>query len=63
MSKVTNKYGELKVVPNTEALEGKQSTQHVSIKELLELLLLEQRITNAHLQSMTEEEIGEYDVD
>lgn len=60
--KAFNQKGEKLVKPNTSVLEGKQLDQHMTLKELVWQLLIEQRITNAHLQIVTDEEIGEDDV-
>lgn len=60
--KAYNQKGARLVKPDTSVLEEKQLDQHMTVEELLRLLLIEQRITNAHLQAMTDEEIGEDDV-
>ena len=55
--KAYNQAGALLFNPNIDDLEEQQAHEHGRVLELLEALLLEQRITNEHLARMRDEEL------
>ena len=55
--KAYNQRGALLVKPNLDDLEEQQALEHGRVIDLLEAMVLEQRITNAYLAEITDEEL------